>query len=85
MTENQVITAIKKIFVKKDKNGENFLVIETDNHHTILVFDKVIPTKRWEELKVGQTYQFTIKKGNKTAYSLINFSKIWSFEIPATT
>ena len=77
-----IIVNISKIISKQDKNGREYLVVETDQSHIIFVFDRIINSSSWKELQVGQSYQFTLETNPSGTHTATDFTKTVSFSWP---
>ncbi|CFW93402.1 putative Non-specific protein-tyrosine kinase [endosymbiont DhMRE of Dentiscutata heterogama] len=59
---------------KRDKNNQQYLILELENRKTILVFANWIDVDQWSDLQVDKTYQFTVKKGKNNSNVLMAYA-----------
>jgi hypothetical protein len=72
---------LKSVYNKKDKNGNDFLVLKTDNDEVIFVFPKKVSEDRWNWLNENEdrTFTFIVEEGKEdregnTTYVLQDYS-----------
>ena len=58
---------------KKDRNGNNYLILKLDNEETIFVFAKKVKEEKWDWLKEDQEYSFTVEEGNNGSNILVDY------------
>ena len=58
---------------KKDKNGDDYLILKLDNEETIFVFSRKVSEERWNWLEQGKEYNFTVEEGKNGNNLLVDF------------
>ena len=61
---------------KKDRNGNNYLILKLDNDETVFVFAGKVKEEKWDWLKEDQEYNFTVEEGNNGSNILVDFAKV---------
>lgn len=64
---------INQKLAKKDRNGNNYLILKLDNEETIFVFAGKVKEEKWDWLKEGQEYSFTVEEGNNGSNILADY------------
>jgi len=64
---------INQKWEKKDRNGDDYLILKLDNEETIFVFPKKVSEERWNWLEEGKGYNFTIEEGKNGNNLLVDF------------
>jgi len=76
----QIITRIHKVISQKDKNGNEYLILEVDSDSDIFVFPWKLDKNFWIELVPNKVLGLTLEMGrhginNLTAINLQPFKK----------
>ncbi|KLL03589.1 MAG: hypothetical protein MRERV_37c020 [Mycoplasmataceae bacterium RV_VA103A] len=59
--EKEIVGKIKTRQIKQDKNGEDYLLLRlTDNKSIFCFYNNHLWKRRWEDLQVGVSYNFTV-------------------------
>ena len=58
---------------KKDKNGDDYLILKLDNEETIFVFSRKVSEERWNWLEQGKEFNFTVEEGKNGNNLLVDF------------
>jgi translation elongation factor P/translation initiation factor 5A len=58
---------------KKDKNGDDYLILKLNNEETIFVFSRKVSEERWNWLEQGKEYNFTVEEGKNGNNLLVDF------------
>ena len=58
---------------RKDKNGDDFLVLKLNDEKTVFVFSGKVSEERWNWLEEGKAYNFTVMEGKNGNNLLVDF------------
>ncbi|MCE8168027.1 MAG: hypothetical protein I3275_05400 [Candidatus Moeniiplasma glomeromycotorum] len=58
---------------KRDKNGDDYLVLKLDNEEVIFVFSRKVNVERWNWLEQGKEYNFAVEEGKNGNNLLVDF------------
>ena len=64
---------INQKWEKRDKNGDDYLILKLDNEEVIFVFSRKINVERWNWLEQGKEYSFTVEEGKNGNNLLVDF------------
>ena len=64
---------INEKWEKRDKNGDDYLVLKLDNEEVIFVFPRKVSEERWNWLEQGKEYNFTVEEGKNGNNLLVDF------------
>jgi len=64
---------ISQKWEKKDKNGDDYLILKLNNEETIFVFSRKVSEERWNWLEQGKEYNFTVEEGKNGNNLLVDF------------
>lgn len=72
-TQKIIKETINQKLEKKDKNGDDYLILKLNNEETIFVFSRKVSEDRWNWLEEGKEYNFTVEEGKSSNYLLVDF------------
>jgi len=73
MNTRTIKETISQKLEKKDKNGDDYLILKLNNEETIFVFSRKVSEERWNWLEQGKEYNFTVEEGKNGNNLLVDF------------